>query len=497
MIYPLSNVVREPVDERDFIASIPATLNLPESVDLRQWAGAIENQLGTGSCVANSSVSALELLLQKANKFVDLSRLQLYWDVREGYENLRGKDGGAYLSDAFKSASKLGIAPEAAWPFVEAMVNVKPPQSVYDTAQAMKVTKYERVATLGNPLTATQQVLRIKAMLAMGYPVTIAMNVAAEIFGMTGPLDWPTCQYTKGVANPFTDSVGGHAMCVVGYRPIGDKLFFLVENSWGSSYGEQGYFLMAADVLARDGWDAWTCTEFAGVSFAPDWSYQPVTPMTVSIKPNTRTQYLANSGDKTISVDNITADIQGGEGPFVLKWTASDPSVGFVSPYQTTKPTIICGGMAPGATKPITITAEVRDCSLPDQQIATASTQIKICNAIDIDSNYGKAFRLYRAAFGRTPDSGGLAFWCGVLDSGTTLFEVATGFINSAEFVDLYGAAPTNSEYAARLYANVLRRAPDAGGIAWWIDRLNEGASKAEVLIGFSESAENKLGATW
>jgi hypothetical protein len=114
-----------------------------------------------------------------------------------------------------------------------------------------------------------------------------------------------------------------------------------------------------------------------------------------------------------------------------------------------------------------------------------------------IESNYGKAYRLYRAAFGRAPDKAGLAYWTGVLDNGATLIDVAGGFINSQEFVDFYGATPSNSSFANSLYLNVLHREPDPAGLAYWVNRLDDGAAKAEVLVAVSESAENKLGATW
>ena len=114
-----------------------------------------------------------------------------------------------------------------------------------------------------------------------------------------------------------------------------------------------------------------------------------------------------------------------------------------------------------------------------------------------IDSNYGKAYRLYRAAFGRTPDQAGHQFWIKALDDGYTLAQVAGWFIDSAEFKSLYGDNPPNAAFATALYTNVLGRAPDPTGLAWWIDRLNEGISRADVLVGFSESDENKVGALW
>lgn len=114
-----------------------------------------------------------------------------------------------------------------------------------------------------------------------------------------------------------------------------------------------------------------------------------------------------------------------------------------------------------------------------------------------IESNYGKAFRLYRAAFGRTPDAAGHQYWIKALDDGYTLSQIANWFLVSPEFHALYGDSPTNEEFATSLYTNVLRRTPDAAGIAWWLERLNEGVPRADVLVGFSESDENKAGALW
>ena len=40
------------------------------------------------------------------------------------------------------------------------------------------------------------------------------------------------------------------------------------------------------------------------------------------------------------------------------------------------------------------------------------------------------------------------------------------------------------------MYRNVLGRAGDAGGRAYWIGKLNRGASRGQVMVNFSESAE-------
>lgn len=112
--------------------------------------------------------------------------------------------------------------------------------------------------------------------------------------------------------------------------------------------------------------------------------------------------------------------------------------------------------------------------------------------AFDIDGNAGKAYRLYRAAFKRAPDTGGLGFWIAALDGGLPLAAMAGGFTGSAEFKLLYGAAPTHAQIITAAYLNVLHRAPDNAGLAFWLAQMQGGMSADDLLLSFSESAENK-----
>ncbi len=113
--------------------------------------------------------------------------------------------------------------------------------------------------------------------------------------------------------------------------------------------------------------------------------------------------------------------------------------------------------------------------------------------ALDISGVGGKVYRIYQAAFDRTPDLGGLGFWISAMDRGFKLVDVAAEFIKSAEFTTMYGPQPSNAELVTRLYQNVLHRAPDPGGYAFWMDFLDRGAlTRAQVLEQFSESPENQ-----
>jgi hypothetical protein len=115
--------------------------------------------------------------------------------------------------------------------------------------------------------------------------------------------------------------------------------------------------------------------------------------------------------------------------------------------------------------------------------------------ALDIDGNGGQAYRLYQAAFNRTPDAVGLGFWISALDGGTTLTSVAQGFVNSGEFKDAYGANLSSRDLVTKFYQNILHRAPEAGGLDFWSGALDsKAAGVPDVLAAISESAENKAG---
>lgn len=107
--------------------------------------------------------------------------------------------------------------------------------------------------------------------------------------------------------------------------------------------------------------------------------------------------------------------------------------------------------------------------------------------------NSGMAYRLYKAAFDRTPDLGGVGYWIHRIDNGLSLESSALEFINSPEFSGLYGANPTNAQFVTLLYEHVMHRTPEGEGFDFWVHALSPegGWSRAGVLAYFSESDEN------
>ena len=63
----------------------------------------------------------------------------------------------------------------------------------------------------------------------------------------------------------------------------------------------------------------------------------------------------------------------------------------------------------------------------------------------------------------------------------------------SDEFKQRYGENISNAKYVETLYNNVLGRNYDQEGYDYWLGNLNSGLeTRYELLLGFSESAENK-----
>ncbi len=99
--------------------------------------------------------------------------------------------------------------------------------------------------------------------------------------------------------------------------------------------------------------------------------------------------------------------------------------------------------------------------------------------------------RLYVAAFDRNADSAGLIQQYAGLRAGETLAQLADGIVGSAEFTNRCGAL-SNTDYVSALYQNVLGRAGDASGVAFYNGALARGASRGTILAAFADSDEER-----
>ena len=228
----------------------------PTSVDLRPWCSPIENQLALGSCTAHSAIGVVEYFQRRAfGKHLDGSRLFVYKATR----NLMGVTGdtGAWLRNTMGALVTCGVPIERYWPYNIADYDVDPPAFVYAVADNFETIKY----FCHDPITANlpkKQVLdSVKKYVAAGVPAMFGFwGYASFDYGdKPGHIPLPTPPELA------SDPEWGHAIVVVGYdnaKKITNTMVnktttgaFLIRNSWGTSWGEQGYGWMPYDYLLK------------------------------------------------------------------------------------------------------------------------------------------------------------------------------------------------------------------------------------------------------
>jgi hypothetical protein len=121
--------------------------------------------------------------------------------------------------------------------------------------------------------------------------------------------------------------------------------------------------------------------------------------------------------------------------------------------------------------------------------------------ALDIETNSGMVYRLYQAAFERTPEPSELGYWIWLMDHGMSHTQVAEQFTYSDEFKVLYSKKSddgkiiqgfTNKEIVDLFYTHVLHEQPRAN-FEYYVNQIDTcQRTLAQILVGFTESQENQ-----
>ena len=96
----------------------------------------------------------------------------------------------------------------------------------------------------------------------------------------------------------------------------------------------------------------------------------------------------------------------------------------------------------------------------------------------------------YQDYLGRSADAGGLNFWRSLMRSGLTDEQLEAAFIGSAEFYNHSGNS--DRAWVDEMYFDLLGRAPDAAGEAYWTNVLAHGGNRSQVAAGFAASTERE-----
>lgn len=222
-------------EKANIYESLDSTRNpLPEAVNLQKFAPAVGDQGHQGSCVAWSSAYAARTIEEAARTGEDPNSLRfspsfLYNQI--GMDNC----DGSYIERAMEFMTKSGSVPYDQFPYSDQDCAKQPDQRLLDEARQYKMRGFNRL-TPGDRNNAID-LRAIRENLSQGAPVVIGMQVGGSYMqSMMGQDLWTPTAEDRSMMG-----FGGHAQCVVGYddRKYGGA--FLIMNSWGPSWGNNGF----------------------------------------------------------------------------------------------------------------------------------------------------------------------------------------------------------------------------------------------------------------
>lgn len=100
--------------------------------------------------------------------------------------------------------------------------------------------------------------------------------------------------------------------------------------------------------------------------------------------------------------------------------------------------------------------------------------------------------RLYVATFNRAPDAAGLAYWVDSFDGNATIEQVAQSFFDSTEAQDIYVPSMSTAEKVNVAYLNLFGREAEAEGLDYWVDEIESGnISQSNMILALVNGAQD------
>jgi len=214
---------------------------------------AVRDQGQIGSCTAFCGSEAYEIAYYYKNGAFPTLRSPafLYYEERVNILHQRiSADNGANMVNIDQALSKYGICSETLMPYPSSDKSTayKTPPTAAANADGLnyKITGYTLINT--GDTAAVKNCIRNHVAVMMGFNVYDKTSTYQYFEGLNT---------TSNTYNPLTSSgalvsgltlLGGHATPIVGYDD--NKKAFLVQNSWGTSWGNAGFYYMPYTVFS-------------------------------------------------------------------------------------------------------------------------------------------------------------------------------------------------------------------------------------------------------
>jgi hypothetical protein len=350
--------------------------------DYRPIEGQMYDQGQLGSCAENMFMANINIIDHQLG-LPDLngSRLQTYYDFRAIYGGANiTTDTGTDITMMLKNAQTIGVAPETDDPYIISTFTQKPSAQTYtDAAQHKVLTFYHEQEPAAHNWVTIRDMMR--GWLDEGKMPEIGFTCKSwypSEHGTIGTIDPANAQGTGG------SILGGHAGLVVGMDDslCGGRGGYIVQNSWGTSYGDNGNMVIPYD-------------EFPGGSYA--------------------------YGGYTVNINtlDVITGWQEGSKVFDLTWTDAKKAVSNLYVGEMGRAADIDGltywaGRYSDTTNPMTLKQIAQSISVSGEYNAMYA-------GLDVSA---KIDQIYVNSFGHHADSTGLAYWAAQFNNGTGIGEI-------------------------------------------------------------------------